>query len=104
MKIIILNIESKMYFRQYTQKTERINDWAKDLCDATLLNEEPGFELMKKLRDEGYKITFIAVNDMQKHERLTNIQRAVKRAVKQAIKHRASIVKLVESKNSTVTD
>ena len=94
MKIVIRDLESRKYFRKYNDKT----DWVKDLCDATLINEEPGSELVKILRDEGYKITFIAVKDMVKYERLTKMQRDVKRLVKQAIKHRVGIVALVESK------
>ena len=101
MKIVIRDLESRKYFRKYSDKTERLNDWVKDLCDATLLDEQPGFEIVKILRDEGYKITFIAVKDMVKYERLTKLQRDVKRLVKQAIKHRVGIVELVESKVST---
>ena len=100
MKIVIRDLDSRKYLRQYSEKSQRVNDWVKDLCDATLLNEEPGFELVKTLRDEGYKITFIAVKNMVKYERLTKMQRDVKRLVKQAIKHRAGIVELVESKVS----
>ena len=100
MKIVIRDLDSRKYLRQYSEKSQRVNDWVKDLCDATLLNEEPGFELVKTLRDEGYKITFIAVKNMVKYERLTKMQRDVKRLVKQAIKHRVGIVELVESKVS----
>jgi len=100
MKIIIRNIDNGKYLRGYTEKVELVNDWVKDFCDATLINEAHGIELIKKLRQEGYRITFIVIKDIAKYERLTKLQREVKQAVKQAIRHRVGIVELVNNKLS----
>lgn len=98
MKLVIRNLQTGYYFRRYSEKIEKLNDWTKDLCDATVINEEPGFDLIKKLRSDGYKISFIAIKDMAKYERLTKLQREVKTAVKLAIRQRREIAEMVDKK------
>lgn len=101
MKIIIINIDTHKYFRAMGKNIEQANDWVDNYYDASLLEEELGFNTIKQLRNDGYNITFLAITDIKRYERLSEYQKTVKRLVKQEIKHKKSIIEIVEKRNST---